>query len=211
MGGILATALSSLRPDLINGLALLATPWDFSVPEFPLSSWDKGQIELFVRYIADYDELPAHVIHTFFHCIDPYSFQNCVRKFASASPADALREQFLAIQYWANDGVPLTKNVAQECFSKWIGDNILARRQWQINTKIIDPRQLQMPCFFAVPQKDKIVPAQSALPLKDACVYSTTIYPKSGHVGMIVGSQRKKQLWHPLLHWIYTCGTRPLV
>jgi polyhydroxyalkanoate synthase len=208
MGGILALALASLRPDVTDGLALLATPWDFSIPEFPLSSWNEEQMKVLIEFIGTYEELPADIIHSFFHCIDPYAFQQCMRKFASMKTGHPFAEQFLAIQHWANDGVALTHNVAKECFFDWIQNNMLAFGKWKVGGKAINPEQLKIPCFIAVPQKDKIVPFNCALPLAQIYPNPTIIYPTSGHVGMIVGGQRKKLLWNPFLRWVQACGIR---
>jgi len=204
MGGLLSLALAQIRPDLVRGLACFATPWDFSAPHFPRLAFNEEELSQWERYINSADELPAETIHTLFHSANPYAFQNKLREFSQMDPAHPAAYEFLAIQHWVNDGVPMTRRAGHDCLIDWVQYNAPARGGWRVGGQVIDPRKLRLPCFIAAPRDDKIVPSDCALPLAALIKKCTLIEPVSGHVGMIVGSRRKHALWEPFAEWVYS-------
>src|SRR3546814_11119030 len=71
--------------------------------------------------------------------LDP---QLVVRKFLAFGRLDAASrkaEEFVALEDWLNDGVPLAAPVARECLGRWYGDNATARGQWRLAGCPVDP------------------------------------------------------------------------
>lgn len=204
MGGLLTLALCQIRPDLAQYAAFFATPWDFSVPEFPRFVLQKNEIEALAGYINSCDTLPAETIHTLFHCANPYAFQTKLSQFARMDKQHPSTQEFLAIEHWVNEGVPMTRGVAHDCLIAWTQHNASAKCQWRVGGQVINPTHLRMSCFVAVPEDDKIVPAACALPLVKLLKKSTLTQPRSGHIGMMVGSRRKTSLWEPFAQWVET-------
>jgi polyhydroxyalkanoate synthase len=202
MGGILAMALAQIRPDLAQALALFATPWDFSLPGFPHLRLNVKELKTLESYIAGSDTVSAETIHTLFQCANPYAFHNKLREFAKMDTSHPLTQEFLAIEHWVNDGVAMTHGVAQDCLIDWAQRNTLAKAAWRVGGRIINPATLKMPCFIAAPPDDKIVPSSCALPLARLIRDNILLEPRSGHVGMMVGSRRKAGLWEPFRKWI---------
>src|SRR3546814_2051767 len=76
-----------------------------------------------------------------FASLDP---QLVVRKFLAFGRLDAASrkaEEFVALEDWLNDGVPLAAPVARECLGRWYGDNATARGQWRLAGCPVDPTQ----------------------------------------------------------------------
>jgi poly(3-hydroxyalkanoate) synthetase len=201
MGGLLALAAALRRPDLVRGLALLATPWDFHAV-------DAARAQMVVRSVAMLEPvmqltgtLPIDLVQTLFALVDPYAIAAKYRRFARLDLTGRQARLFVALEDWLNDGVPLAAPVARECLTDWYGANRTARLQWQVAGLPVDPAALQMPCFIAVPSRDRIVPPESAHALADAMPHAVLHEPGAGHISMVAGAAADTALWSPLMAW----------
>jgi poly(3-hydroxyalkanoate) synthetase len=66
----------------------------------------------------------------------------------------------------------------------------------------VDPAQIRLPAFVAVPGRDRIVPPESALPLASLIQGAALHRPASGHVSMAAGPRAESALWRPMLAWL---------
>src|SRR3546814_13126895 len=88
--------------------------------------------------------------------LDP---QLVVRKFLAFGRLDAASrkaEEFVALEDWLNDGVPLAAPVARECLGRWYGDNATARGQWRPAGCQVDPTQSTLPTLCVIPAQERI-------------------------------------------------------
>jgi polyhydroxyalkanoate synthase len=141
-----------------------------------------------------------------FHYANPQAFQNKLRGFAAMDGKNPATLDFLAIEQWVNDGVAMTRGVAEDCLIGWAQQNLPAQGGWRVGGQIIDPERLDIPCFIAAPRDDRIVPSECALPLAALLKNRTVTEPRSGHVGMMAGRNRKSVLWEPFCEWIFRTG-----
>jgi polyhydroxyalkanoate synthase len=205
MGGNLALALALRRQDDLAGLALLATPWDFRAggAQGPMLETLAPGLDSLLRAFG---ELPVDVLQALFAALDPGLAQRKFRHFAALDPDSAEAAHFVALEDWVNDGVPLAAAVARECLLGWYGENNPGHGHWRVAGQTVDPAALRMPALVAIPENDRIVPAASAQALGDAVAAAVAdtriIRPAAGHIGMVVGSRAKSQLWRPLLNWL---------
>jgi polyhydroxyalkanoate synthase subunit PhaC len=203
MGGLLALALAQRRPDLVAGLGLLATPWDFHAAD-PEGASRLGRMMPFLEpALAFSDTLSVDGLQMMFALLDPGSVAEKYRQFGRLDQESERARQFVAIEDWLNDGVPLAAPVARECLSGWYGANSAARGAWRVAGEVVDPRQLRLPSFIALPGRDRIVPPQSAGPLAGLIAGGRLHEPQAGHVSMVVGSRAERLLWQPLLAWLH--------
>jgi poly(3-hydroxyalkanoate) synthetase len=200
MGGIFTVAMAQLAPLFIDGLILLATPWDFSAEDTPHVLLNPATQLLLKQWIGAQNPVPPMVTQTLFHLIDPWRVQEKYQRYPSLSAEE--KQQFLAIEHWVNDGVPLTKSVAEECFVDWPQGNILAHHQWKVGRRWIEPETIKTPTLAVIPTRDKIVPQGCAIPLSAALPRCEVIEPESGHISMLVGRRAPHILWEPLKLWI---------
>jgi polyhydroxyalkanoate synthase len=201
MGGLLAVAAAVRRQEALSALALLATPWDFHAqpPSRPLM---QGVEAVLPWVLAAFGVLPVDFLQAFFLGLDPAASLNKFAGFARLDPRSPEAEDFVALEDWVNDGVPLVAKVAEECFRGWYGENQPARRQWRVNEDIVDPARLGIPVLLALPQNDKIVPPASAVALAEAVPGAVRLNPQAGHIGMIVGRRAVGEVWEPLAAWL---------
>ena len=200
MGGLLALALTLRRPRQVAGLALLATPWDFHA-ERPEQARLIGTVVEVAA--ATGDTLPLSVIQGLFLSLDPFLGE---RKFARFSQLDTESEgarDFVALEDWLNDGVPLARKVAEECSASWYRDNEPAQGKWHVAGDAVDPRQFDRPALVVVPSRDRIVPPRSAEALAAALPNATTLRPPLGHIGMMASAAAPQTLWPSIAEWLH--------
>lgn len=205
MGGVLAAAAAARCPRRIRGLALLATPWDFhaSLRASPaLQALARAPDEALLTAGA----VPVDVLQTLFASLDPEQVPRKFARFGRLEPGGAEAATFVAIEDWVNDGVPLAPAVARTCLKTWYADNAPARGRWQVAGRCIRPERIRTPAFVAIPDHDRIVPPEAALPLARALPRAEIVRPPCGHITMVVGKRARLQLWQPLLAWLNTLG-----
>jgi polyhydroxyalkanoate synthase subunit PhaC len=130
MGGLLALAAALRRPDLVSALGLLATPWDFcaSPEEVARGAAAAALLPGLEPILAATGTLPVDVIQTLFAGLDPWGIPRKFRAFARLDPASPRAEQFVALEDWLNDGVPLAAPVAREALGGWYGGRAASAR-----------------------------------------------------------------------------------
>ena len=201
MGGLLATALAQLRPLQVSGLVLMATPWDFHNQSGPAPGAIAAMARLLDPWLAIWGQLPVDILQTFFSGLDPLL---ALPKFSSFGRLAHTKkaDDFVALEDWLNDGIPLSTPVARECLSGWYGANTPQRGEWEVAGDPIRPATLDLPNLHLVPSRDRIVPPASALALAACMRNAEVLEPPLGHIGMVVAGAAPTQLWRPLADWM---------
>lgn len=204
MGGMLALAAALRRPDLVRGLALLATPWDFHATAEGARQGRAiaAALPALEPLLEATGSLPVDAIQAMFALLDPFGLAEKYRAFARLRPDSAEAARFVALEDWLNDGVPLAAPVARECLGGWYGRNEPARGLWRVAGLPVRPEDLAAPAFVAVPARDRIVPPASALALARRLPWAETHEVAAGHIGMVAGRGAERALWRPLLAWL---------
>jgi polyhydroxyalkanoate synthase len=204
MGGLLALAAAIRAPQKITALALLATPWDFHAEDPAQARKLAETVPLFEPSMRFSGTLPIDVLQTLFTMIDPYGVGEKYRNFAGQDKFLLRARRFVAMEDWLADGVPLAAPVARETLGGWYGANSAAAGAWRVAGLPVIPEQLDLPVFAAIPGRDKLVPAASALPLARRLKNAKIIEPAAGHIGMIAGTNAQRALWEPFIHWLHS-------
>ena len=97
---------------------------------------------------------------------------------------------FAALEDWANDGPPLSLPAARQLCESFFRDDTPGRGLW---TTVPD-----IPVADFVATRDRIVPTGAAM------AKSPPVCIDAGHVGMIVGTRARTQLWEPLRGFLVT-------
>ncbi len=205
MGGLLAVAAAGRRGDLVGALALLAVPWDFHAG---LSAEQRALLPQLRAMVAGAcaltGALPVDLLQYLFAMQDPAAIAAKFRGFGAMAQNSARARQFVALEDWLNDGVPLPAPIAEEVFAGWYEANSPAAGTWRIAGLPVDPARLAMPCLVAVPAADRIVPPASALALATLIAHAHVLRPGAGHIGMATGARAGSHLWRPLAEWLRT-------
>ncbi len=202
MGGLMAVAAALRRPDLVQRLVLLATPWDFWAASARQAQDLAGLLPLLEPMMAESGTLSIDGLQTLFSLLDPGGVGAKYRDFAGQDQASARARMFVAMEDWLNDGIPLAAPVARETLAGWYGANAPMAGEWRVLGLPVRPERLDMACFVAAPARDRIVPPESAQALGRAIAGATMHTPRAGHIGMVAGSSARRELWEVLLEWL---------
>ncbi len=208
MGGLLALGLAQRREADLAGLVLMATPWDFHAENAPHSRMAAASLPLIAPLLEVAGEMPVDLLQALFAGLDPHLVVRKFLAFGRLDPDSRKARDFVALEDWLNDGVPLAAEVARECLGRWYGDNATVAGQWRLAGSAVDPARLNLPTLCIIPAQDRIVPPASAAALADAIPGAERICPAAGHIGMVVGSQAETVAWQPLLTWIRAKASR---
>jgi polyhydroxyalkanoate synthase len=128
--------------------------------------------------------LPMEVLQAAFWSLDP---ERTVRKFAEfgrLDPGSADARRFVELEEWANEGEPLPYPAARELVEELFGQDLPGSGIWMVGGRPMSDR-LSVPSLHLTADRDLIAPPQTAPSGEIVAI-------PSGHVGMIVGSARKK-------------------
>ncbi|MFT8244973.1 alpha/beta fold hydrolase [Roseomonas sp. BN140053] len=202
MGGLLTLAAAIRRPELVRGLALLATPWDFWADGAEARSRALAALlPALEPALAATGTLPVEALQALFSGLDPFGVSRKFRGFPRLDPASPRTTLFVALEDWLNDGIPLPAPVARETLAGWYGENTPARLRWRVAGRVVDPADWPGPSFLAIPHRDRIVPPDSARALAARLPRAVLHDAPAGHIGMAAGSTAETALWQPLLAW----------
>lgn len=202
MGGLLALALAQRRARDVAALALLATPWDFHADRAAMSRAVAAVAGPGLPLFDRMGEMPVDFLQLLFALLDPFLAARKFRAFARLDPDSDKAAEFVALEDWINDGVPLAAQVARECLLGWYGANTTARGEWRIAGEVVRPEAVTLRSLVVVPEQDRIVPPESAAALGRALPDVTVLRPPLGHIGMVVGGRARVALWEPLAQWL---------
>jgi polyhydroxyalkanoate synthase len=202
MGGLLALALAARRQRDMRALGLLATPWDFSAGSPPVAAF-LPLIRPLLMLASDQGKvIGTDLLQALFHMLDPMLVIKKFLRFGELEADGAAAEDFVALEDWLNDGVPLSGPVAAEALLGWYGENQPGRLLWKVAGRTIDPGQISLPSKVIIPSRDRIVPPPSAEPLGGLLPHAETLHVPLGHVGMMASTNAKKAVWEPLGAWM---------
>lgn len=202
MGGLLALALVRLNPEKVSGLTLLATPWNFHAERVAQAEALARAIEAAGPLLDLYGELPVDIIQSMFSALDPFVVTRKFTGFAKVDPDSSAAEDFVALEDWLNDGVPLSGPVARECMGGWYGRNTPYKGLWRVGGTAILPQEIEHPALVLVPQRDRIVPPASAHALAETLPNATCENPRLGHIGMVAATRAQTDVWEPMAAWL---------
>jgi polyhydroxyalkanoate synthase len=194
LGGTMAIAAACAGS--AAGLATIATPWRFS-GFGPQAKAEMAALWASARpYCDDMGLVPMEVLQSGFWQLDPARTIAKYEAFAAMDPASDAARNFVALEDWANAGAPLPYATGREMFEDFIAADLPGRGQWRVKGQYVDPARLECPTIDFVSTTDRIVPAATASGIANRHDLN------AGHVGMIVGSKARSQLWEPLADWL---------
>ena len=198
MGGLLALALAQHQSWQVSGLGLLATPWDFQQGFDVQRALLAPLWEPLRKVIQTQGQLPVDMLQTLFASFDPDLTARKFSQFGTLPTDSRAAKDFVLLEDWANDGVPLAGPVAQECLEDWYLNNSPALGKWRIDGMVVDPQKLTCPSLVIIPERDRIVTMASALALAERLPQTAILPVVGGHVGMLLSRRVGSQIHAPI-------------
>ena len=192
LGGTMAVAAAQLGG--ARSLATVAAPWHFDGFPEPERGRLAGLWQGSKAVAERLGVLPMEALQVAFWSLDP---DRTVRKFEEFATLEGdAAASFVALEDWANDGPPIGHAAAREMFEDLFGADLPGSGRWQVGGQMIDPASLPCPLLNIVSTSDRIVPHASAMSAGERLDLAR------GHVGMVIGSRAKEELWQPLASWL---------
>ncbi len=206
MGGTMTGMYAALYPEKVRNLLLMAAPFDFETQGSLLNLWaDKRHFDVDKLIQAMGGNIPPWFLQSCFTILKP--MQNMLDKyikFFEKIEDDAFVDDFLTLEYWLNDNIPLAgpvyKQFVQDCFH----NNILIKNEMRIGQHRVDLGQITCPVLSIVAEHDHLVPPESSLAINDVVGSSekkVMIFP-AGHIGLSVSGRAMRKLWPDVAEWL---------
>lgn len=193
LGGLLTLGLAHHVP--LEGIILMATPWDFSAYPVSMRCWASWAASV----SQNLGFFPGLGLHALFQTLHGPSM---VEKFQRAfSHSDVVFHDFVLLEDWLNEPVSLVGPMAHTLFQDWFVDNHTVRQEWHVGEKPVLLETLSCPALLALSKNDRIVPEGASSPLQ--ALHPHRIESHVGHVGLMTSQRAPHEVWEPLVAWLH--------
>jgi len=205
MGGTMSSIFTALHPDKVRNLILLAAGIDFSTREGLLNLWSRPEYFDVDRFVDGFGNCPAEFLQSTFLLLKPV--QNLIEKpmsFYEKLDDDQAIEDFLTMEAWLNDNIPIPGEVYREFVKYLYQQNLLVQNRLPIGVHTVDLRRIVCPVLNIMAQGDDLVPCAQSLPFNDLVSSSDrkSVVVPAGHIGLAVGSRAQREVWPQACEWL---------
>jgi polyhydroxyalkanoate synthase len=210
MGGTLTVGLAARAPDAVSGLVVIGAPWDFAsirgiAGGFRALIRGQGtdQTERLLDGLGEaFGMVPVSLFQMLFALVNPIQAAVKFQKLARLDPDGPAARLFVALEDWLCDGVPMPAPAAKDLLIGWQIRNATATGAWEFLGAPVDPGRIGAPALVFAGRSDSIAPPPLAEPLARAIPGARVVRPRTGHVGMVVGSLARPEVWRPIADFL---------
>ncbi|MFT3972034.1 MAG: alpha/beta fold hydrolase [Amaricoccus sp.] len=211
MGGTLSVGLAARVPEDVAALVAIGAPWDFSANvgiagamRSLFRSRGAQRAELLLESMGEaFGLVPVTFLQTLFALVNPMQAAMKFQKLARLDPAGPAAELFVALEDWLADGVPMPAAAARDLLVGWQIRNLTAADSWCFLGERVVPSAIRVPALVVCGESDSIAPPSLARPLAAVLPQAAVRVARTGHVGMIVGSEARAAVWRPLADFLW--------
>ncbi len=213
MGGSFAAMYAARHPEKVRTLALMAAGLDFDTRSSFLNVWSHAPGFDPWKIARTFELIPPEFFNDAFGILDPLrtnylKFKDLLHRIDDRP----FVENFLRMEKWTNDGIPMAGPTYAEFIDKGYQRNLLVKGEWTLDgdDREIDLNMLTMPLATIVGLKDNLVPPESTERALDH-VGSKDVRRfrlPSGHIGLSVSRSAHKELWPPFADWVLAHSPR---
>lgn len=208
-GATVAAISAALAPEMVAALVDIAGPIDFARAETsvlgPLTRMCSADL------LADAGGVPAGAFRAVVAAMHPGATALSLLS-ALAHPDPTTRENFLALEHWANDAVALPPEVLRVWLGRLYQENALVAGRLIVAGRRVDLKAIRAPTLVVTAERDTICPPAAAAALLDQVgsrEVARLIVP-GGHVSGIAGPGSAETLHRPLAAWLGGVLAEPL-
>jgi polyhydroxyalkanoate synthase len=207
MGGTMTAMYSALFPGKpLRNLVLLTAPIDFTPDDMGMFGLMTSPKYFNPDHIVEaFGNVPKDFIDTGSRMLKPVT--NYVGTYITMWDRimqDKSMDTWLAMNKWVNDGV----SFPGEAFRQWIRDfyqqNKLVKSEIILRGRRVDLSNITCPILSVAGSKDHICSLPQAQAIKRSVSSKEVDFyvVDAGHVGLLTGSDAKKDVWPTLRHWL---------
>jgi polyhydroxyalkanoate synthase len=205
MGGTMSAMFTALHPQLVKNLILLAAGIDFSTREGLLNLWADSHYFDVDAFVDSFGNCPADFLQSCFQMLSPV--RNYISKpFSLMEKLDDKKflEEFLTMETWLNDNVPVPGEVFREFVKYLYQRNLLVKGEMPVGSSIVNLKSITCPVLNLLATQDNLVPAAQSEPFIDlvGSADKKTIAMATGHIGLAMGSAAQRELWPQVVQWL---------
>ncbi len=212
MGGSFAAMYAARHPQNLKTLALMAAALDFDTQSSFLNVWANAPGFDAWKIARSYRLIPPEFFNNAFAMLDP--LRTSYAKFLTLLDRLDDRpfvENFLRMEMWTNDGIPMAGPTYAEFIEKGYQRNLLVRGEWTLDgdDERIDLRRIDMPVATIVGLNDNLVPPESTERVLDHVGSKETqrFQHPSGHIGLSTSRRAHSDLWPRFAEWVLAHDT----
>jgi polyhydroxyalkanoate synthase subunit PhaC len=207
MGGTFSAMYAARHPRNLRTLSLMAAPLDFDTRSSFLNVWAHAPGFDAWKIARSYGLIPPEFFNDAFGILDPLR-SNYLKFLGLIDRIEdrAFVENFLRMEMWNNDGIPMAGPTYAEFIDKGYQRNLLVQGKWWLDgdDQVIDLHRIEMPTSTIVGLKDNLVPPESTERILEH-VGSREIHrfeQASGHIGLSTSRRAHQDLWPRVAEWI---------
>lgn len=210
-GGVFASCLAALEPDMLSGLALAVTPIDCHAdPDAVVTRWVRSfSTADLARLVDGLGGLPGATLSAAFQAMTP---GRTMDKYTAgltrlADDPEAVRG-FLRMETWLADRPDHPGEAAKQVLIEIYHENRLAQGRLMLGDRRVDLSRLRLPVLTAWGEHDHLVPpacARAILHLAPEAVHTPCPVP-AGHIGIFVSRRARGILATRLSAWLAGLG-----
>jgi polyhydroxyalkanoate synthase subunit PhaC len=212
MGGTFAAMYAARHPQNLQTLSLMAAGLDFDSDAGFLNVWAHAPGFDPWKIARAYRLIPPEFFNAAFALLDPlrtsyFKFKELLERIDDRP----FVENFLRMEMWTNDGIPMAGPTYAEFIEKGYQRNLLVKGEWTLDgdDQRIDLGRIDMPLATIVGLSDNLVPPESTervhvfVGSKDRMKFENP----SGHIGLSTGRRAHEALWPRYAEWIRSRDT----
>jgi polyhydroxyalkanoate synthase len=205
MGGSMSTMFTALYPEYVKNLMLLAAGIDFSTREGLLNMWTDANMFDVDAFVDELGNCPAEFLQSCFTMLSPV--RNLIGKpitLAEKMGDDKFLEEYLTMENWINDNVPVPGEVFRDFVKYLYQQNLLVKNRMPVGGKLVDLKRITCPVLNLLASQDTLVPPAQSEPFTQlvGSKDTKTIELKTGHIGLAMGSAAQRELWPQAVSWL---------
>ncbi|HEY9686266.1 MAG TPA: class III poly(R)-hydroxyalkanoic acid synthase subunit PhaC [Coleofasciculaceae cyanobacterium] len=205
MGGTMAAMYAALYPENVKNLLLMAAPIAYGNKGGLLELWADKQHFNVDKLVSAMGNIPPWFLQSSFNLLKPV--QNMVDKyvkFYEKLEDEAFVDDFLTLEYWLNDNIPLAGPVYKQFVEDFFHKNLLVQNKLRLGDHPVNLKNIHCPVLTILAEHDHLVPPAASTPINDAVSSEEkeVIAFPSGHIGLSVSGRAMKVLWPKVAEWL---------
>jgi polyhydroxyalkanoate synthase subunit PhaC len=207
MGGTMTAMYSALFPDKpLRNLVLLTAPIDFTPDDMGMFGLMTSPKYFNPDHVAEaFGNIPADFIDTGNRMLKPVT--NYVGTYVTMWDRimqGKSMDTWLAMNKWVNDGIPFAGAAFRQWIREFYQQNKLVKGEIMLRGRRVDLSNISCPILSVAGSKDHICSLPQAQAIKRVVSSKEVDFHvvDAGHIGLMTGSDAKKDVWPTLLNWL---------
>jgi polyhydroxyalkanoate synthase len=205
MGGTMSALFTATRPEPVKTLTLMAAPLDFSGTQGLLQLWTEPRYFDVDALVDSAGNCPAEFLQATFQMMKPVeNFYTKYTSFYDKMDDDRVVENFVAMEMWGNDNIPVAGETFREFVKKLYQRNELVRGEFHLGDELVRLDRITCPLLLLTARGDHVVPPPQTTGIlpwvgsRDSRAMTLDV----GHVGLVISSKAHRQFWPEVTGWI---------